>query len=147
MVFNLRAGVCGVALLLVALPLSAHASQSMAAPECTLRGIVASAVEREEPGRGISQGQSFEYLDIAVEIKQSGFAVEGEREQFSTAPPPFNCGRESGDVAVYQARDADDFSQGEGDCIAAKSKFHADGNFRSGNWIYEIESLPASDCE
>jgi|GEM_PF-5204144 len=120
----------------------AQASQGEPMPECRITGKVISETYRKEAGQGMSEGQTFWYHDIAIKLS-------ADKRQNS---PSCN---ESNKVHIYQMRDGVKASYDDdetpptkriGTCISATTKFHADGNFMSGNWIYNIVEAPDASC-
>ncbi|MEM6812402.1 MAG: hypothetical protein AAF549_08040, partial [Pseudomonadota bacterium] len=49
---------------------SVNASRSMPAPVCGIIGKVITDEIRKEPGRGLSQGTTFEYRDITIQLDE-----------------------------------------------------------------------------
>jgi hypothetical protein len=134
---------------------SAHASRSMEAPICSVQGVVLEQDKRMEKGQGMSEGEKFYYQDLKVKVLSLDYADE-DQKNFAGTAPPFSCEYNPDFVNVYQNRDFDtafewmNFFRApknyEGECISAKTQFFADGNFKSGNWIYDIKVLEDEAC-
>lgn len=145
-----RASVFSAVALLVFPAYAANASQAMRAPECTITGTVHSQEERMEEGKGISDGETFYYLDMLITITKSHYMDEADNEIFKGQEPPYSCLYDSAEPSVFQLRSYDPakkIKDYEGQCIKAHSIFTADGNFMAGNWIYDIVVVPSEHCE
>lgn len=61
---------------------------------------------------------------------------------------PYNCDFVSDEKITYQIRDYSESKNKSllGECIQANTKYMADGNFMSGNWIYNIAVIEQAFC-
>lgn len=137
---------------------SAHASMSMEAPICNLKGMVLNEEKRIEPGRGMSEGQSFEYHDIEIQVLSLGYEHKEGEAAFAGKKIPFSCDMHEDMSEVYQKQSSQTIFETlsnflktnkslKGQCISAKTNYFGDGNFQAGNWIYDIEVLDRTVCE
>ena len=123
----------------------------MAAPNCQVVGIVKDVSERTVKGKGLSEGQEFDYIDVRIENRHKRFTNEGDRQAYGQSDNAyFNCEADNGASATYQLQDASDkkfIKDNIGKCIVATSNMFADGNFRSGNWLSDLKPADPSVCE
>jgi hypothetical protein len=122
---------------------NAVASIGIAAPECSFVGKVTDVSIRKEPGSGMSEGQTFTYIDVTVDVVNG---MEKERHNGM-----LGCDIPSGSVKVFQMRRTlmGKYSRSVpkvGSCIKASAQVMADGNFMSGNWLTVNEKLPKTSC-
>lgn len=127
----------------------ADASRSVAAPVCAIKGIVISEKTRTEKGRGLSDGQEFKYHDVKIKVLENAIASEEEKKIFQHHPGCNPIGeityqkrRESSLKGIFKS---DPVIAGK--CIRATTHFFADGNFMSGNWLYDIQVLDMVACK
>lgn len=145
-----RASVFVAAALFVFAAHDASASQAMRAPECFITGMVHSQEERTEEGKGMSDGETFYYLDMLITVTEGHYMDEADDEIFKGQEPPYSCLYDSAEPSVFQLRSyhpAKEVRDFRDHCIKAHSIFTADGNFMAGNWIYDIEVVPSEHCE
>tara|TARA_B100002003_G_C14081547_1_gene520292 strand:+ start:341 stop:778 length:438 start_codon:yes stop_codon:yes gene_type:complete len=136
---------------------SALASRSFEAPECKLQGIVLSENERSETGQGLSEGHTYHYLDLTIKIENLSYTDPTLKTVYTGKEKPYNCEFSGNEILIYQKKDVPQNSQknpsGEdaerltGKCITAKTQFFGDGNFMSGNWLYDIQILNDDACQ
>ena len=107
---------------------SVMASRSMEMPNCHFSGVVQDISVRKEPGRGLSEGRTFTYIDITV----GHIKADGDDTGYCSVD----------DVQTYQMRKGDKPKPKVGQCIQAFSNFSGDGNFMSGNWLNVDSLLP-----
>lgn len=119
------------------------ASQSPDMPPCSFSGEVKEVSTRREPGRGLSEGETFIYIDIKIE------PTEGALSKIENTPvgcPALDNGLMTVQMNSSMLRKYTLSLPKKGDCIKGFSLFSADGNFMSGNWLTVEETLPAADC-
>ena len=121
----------------------ALASISMKAPVCEITGLVLEESYREEPGKGLSEGQIFTYHDLKIMVLSSAIYEQAGSEEDITACPPVD------QSFTFQKRQSEGlFEEGlNGKCVKAHSEFMADGNFMSGTWLFDIEELSQDQCQ
>ena len=123
---------------------NSYASRSMEAPQCPFTGKVMEVTERYEPGQGISDGETFHYIDVSVLITQ-GSSVDPSEMMLG-------CDNPAGSTQVFQmygtALGLDEPSLPAVEtCIRGYSHFSADGNFMGGNWLTVEETLSSEQCK
>ena len=139
MLFRSLAIMTAISFLMFSNAAPADASRSMAAPVCAIKGVVISENTRTEKGRGMSEGQVFKYHDVKINVLENGIASEEEKEIFQHHP---GC-NPTGEITYQKRRESSlkgIFKSDPvivGKCIRATTNFSADGNFMSGNWLYE----------
>jgi hypothetical protein len=117
----------------------------MQAPICKVAGMVVSTEIREEPGLGMSSGETFIYTDIILNISESAYNNPSDATIYSEADSIyFNCKAALGQQ-TYQLQGGSKKPE-IGECLAFKTEYLADGNFRSGNWMYDIKTIDGKFC-
>ena len=122
----------------------AHSSVSMQSPVCNVAGIVKTIDTRTVAGKGISQGETFVYTDITLDVSEAEFTNQKEATKYTSNNTEFNCSIITNEQ-TYQLQNGTTPPE-IGECIASKTHFLADGNFMSGNWIYDIKSIDDRFC-
>lgn len=124
------------------------ASVSMAAPVCSVKGVVISEDTRTEKGQGMSEGQTFKYHDVKVKVIKSEIASAEDKNIFKghtgcdpKAEMTFQKRKDSSLKGIFKSE-----PDIVGECIKARTHFSADGNFMSGNWLYDIQVLDMAAC-
>ncbi len=120
-----------------------HASISMEAPVCNFIGVVQDINVRKEDGKGISEGKTFTYIDVTVDIVKGG--TQDSTDSASV------CNIEDGSRQIFQMRNSilgkyHPHIPKLGACIKGYSQFMGDGNFMSGRWLTVEENLDAASC-
>jgi hypothetical protein len=108
---------------------SVQASQGPLQPECQITGKITQESTRLVPGNGISEGETFLYNDLLIELKSNSCA---DKPQIETYQLRSDVRKRKGYV---------------GKCISANNRWFGDGNFMSGDWVYDIVILDDKDCD
>lgn len=123
------------------------------APACTITGKIISQTERIEPGRGLSDGQQFTYIDLETLVISQEYQSDGGRQLAESQSGGVDCKNTPGSTAVFQLQTGNQTLMQwlfgydlAGKCIRGSSQYFGDGNFRSGNWLTVAEELPESAC-
>ncbi|MFN3700721.1 MAG: hypothetical protein ACK4VI_04265 [Alphaproteobacteria bacterium] len=124
------------------------ASISIPAPECAITGLVLNQENRDQAGGGISEGKTFRYQDLQIKIIEINYSENGKDGAMINDAKPYNCDFVSDEKITYQIRDYSESKNKSllGECIQANTKYMADGNFMSGNWIYNIAVIEQAFC-
>jgi len=124
-------------------PFTSYASRSPEAPKCYIKGKVTDVTIRKEPGRGLSEGRTFKYIDVTIHRSEKS---EQNIEDLRTS----GCSTEN--IITVQMRGSllgiyDPKIPKKDECIKGYSNFFGDGNFMSGNWLTVEEELTPEECQ
>lgn len=120
------------------------ASKSPDMPPCHFTGEVKEVSTRREPGRGISEGETFVYIDIKIAPTAAALS---KIESTPEGCPALDNGQVTVQITPSMMSQHSIRLPQKGHCIKGFSRFSADGNFMSGDWLTIEETLPAEGCQ
>jgi hypothetical protein len=117
----------------------------MPMPVCAITGVILEESTRSAPGRGISEGITHIYYDVKVDVLDVKVIDDAGMGEAALSKCP-----EAG-AFVFQRRTKPSFWQrlfkNAEQCIKARTSFFGDGNFMSGQWLYDIKSVERDICD
>lgn len=119
-----------------------YASIGPVSLRCSFVGVVKDVSIRKEPGRGISEGETFTYIDVKISIVKDD---ENDSDSHDRCDFPIGSLQTFQMHKTLMGKNSPSVPK-ENSCIKGSSQFIGDGNFMSGDWLAVEETLPSEDC-